>query len=80
MFDEIKNILNDISKHCLKLYVSQNAEIEKENRILKFTIVKRGIVYDNIIYKAFLKETDSLKNLSQVKKDLLKIKLDQEYI
>jgi len=75
MFDEIKNILYDISKCCLKLYVSQNIEIKNEIRILKFTIVKRGVVYDNIVYQCIVKENDSKNNLKKIKKDLLEIKL-----
>lgn len=79
MFDEIKDILYDISKCCLKLYVSQNIEIKKEIRILKFTIVKRGVVYDNIVYQCIAKENDSDVFLRKLKNDLLKIKNKKVY-
>ena len=79
MFDEIKDILYDISKCCLNLYVSQNIDIKNEIKILKFTIVKRGVAYDNIVYKYVVKENDTLCILNKVKTDLLEIKLKKVY-
>lgn len=79
MFDEIKDILYDISRRCLKLYVSQNIEIKNEIRILKLTIVKRGVVYDNIVYQCIAKENDSKVFLKKLKNDLLIIKNKREY-
>lgn len=84
MFEKIKEILIEIDR-CPNIYVSQNSEFVLEPlkydsdvkdyiKYLKFTIIRIGKTYDNIIYRASCKENNPSKYLENIYEDLKKVK------
>lgn len=83
MFQKIENVLKELES-CPNIYISQNKEFVRESindsdvkdyvKKLQFTIVKRGITYQNVIYRTILKENNPESYLEKILNDLIKIR------